>query len=63
MIDAILPSHEALRARARRAGGRRGAARARYTVFQMAEVAVPRDLFPRILMMIDDLRPAQSARC
>jgi hypothetical protein len=36
---------------------------ARYTVFQMAEVAVPRDLFPRILEMIDGLRPRQWARC
>ena len=36
---------------------------ARYTVFQMAEVAVPRDLFRRILAMIDDLRPRQIARC
>ena len=32
-------------------------AHARYSVFQMAEVAVPRDLFRRILDMIDDLRP------
>jgi hypothetical protein len=30
-------------------------AHARYAVFQMAEVAVPRDLFHRILGMIDDL--------
>ena len=36
---------------------------ARYTVFQMAEVAVPRDLFRRILEMIDALRPAPVARC
>ena len=36
---------------------------ARYTVFQMAEVAVPRDLFRRILSLIDDLRPRQVARC
>ena len=36
---------------------------ARYAVFQMAEVAVARDLFRRILEMIDDLRPVQSARC
>lgn len=36
---------------------------ARYTVFQMAEVAVPRDLFRRILEMIDGLRPRQLARC
>src|ERR671914_13466 len=36
---------------------------ARYTVFQMAEVAVPGDLFGRILAMIDDLRPRQVARC
>ena len=32
-------------------------AHARSTVFQMAEVAVPRDLFRRILAMIDELRP------
>jgi DDE family transposase len=38
-------------------------AHARYTVFQMAEVAVPRDLFRCILAMIDDLRPRQVARC
>ena len=38
-------------------------AHARYTVFQMAEVAVPRDLFRRVLEMIDDLRPRRMARC
>ena len=38
-------------------------AHARYTIFQMAEVAVPRDLFRRILEMIDDLRCRQVARC
>jgi hypothetical protein len=32
-------------------------AHARYTVFQMAEVAVPRELFRRILDLIDKLRP------
>jgi hypothetical protein len=36
---------------------------ARYTVFQMAEVAVPRELFRRILDLIDDLRPKRIARC
>ena len=35
----------------------------RYMTFQMAEVAVPRDLFRRILQMIDGLRPVQIARC
>lgn len=35
----------------------------RYAVFQMAEVAVPRDLFRRILDMIDDLRPEEPAPC
>jgi hypothetical protein len=38
-------------------------AHARYTVFQMAEVAIPRDLFRRILDLIDDLRPRPVARC
>ena len=38
-------------------------AHARYTVFQMAEVAVPRDLFGCILTVIDELRPRQVARC
>jgi hypothetical protein len=33
------------------------------TVFQMAEVAVPRDLFGRILVMTDELRPRPVARC
>ncbi len=36
---------------------------ARYTVFQMAEVAVPHQLFRRILEMIEGLRPRQVARC
>ena len=47
-------------------GGKIGAkviAHARYTVFQMAEVAVPRDLFRRILGLIDDLRPRPVVRC
>src|SRR4051794_18575607 len=38
-------------------------AHARYTVFQMAEVAVPRDLFRRMLKIIDGLRPRRIARC
>ncbi|MFL5536721.1 MAG: IS1380 family transposase [Gemmatimonadales bacterium] len=38
-------------------------AHARYTVFQMAEVAVPCHLFRRMLALIDDLRPRQVARC
>ena len=38
-------------------------AHARSTVFQMAEVAVPRDLFCRVLDMIAALRPRQVARC
>ena len=38
-------------------------AHARYMVFQMAEVAVPRELFRRIFAMIDELRPRQVARC
>ena len=29
----------------------------RYVTFQLAEVAVPRDLFQKILRLIDDLRP------
>ena len=29
----------------------------RYVTFQLAEVAVPRDLFRKILSLIDDLRP------
>ena len=36
---------------------------ARYTVFKMAEVAVPRDLFRRMLDLIDELRPKRIARC
>ena len=30
---------------------------ARYVIFQMAEVAVPRELFQEILRLIDGLRP------
>jgi hypothetical protein len=29
----------------------------RYVTFELAEVAVPRELFPKILSLIDDLRP------
>ena len=35
----------------------------RYVTFKMAEVAVPRDLFRRILEMINDLRCRQAVRC
>ena len=38
-------------------------AHARYTTFQMAEVSLRRDLFRRVLEMIEDLRPRQVARC
>ena len=43
--------------------GARIVAHARSTVFQMAEVAVPRDLFRCILEMIGDLRPRPAVRC
>lgn len=43
--------------------GAKVVAHARYAVFQMAEVAVPRHLFRRILEMIDDLRPRGPAPC
>ena len=36
---------------------------ARYTIFQMAEVAVPRGLFTRILANIADLRCRKPAPC
>jgi len=36
---------------------------ARYAIFQMAEVAVPRDLFHRILAKIADLRCRTPAPC
>ena len=32
----------------------------RYVTFQLAEVAVPRDLFRKILRLIDDLRPSPA---
>jgi hypothetical protein len=38
-------------------------AHARSTVFQMAEVAVPRGLFGRILAMIGELGPRPVMRC
>ncbi len=43
--------------------GAKVVAHAGYTIFQMAEAAVPRDLFVRILEVIDDLRPRPPARC
>ena len=36
---------------------------ARYAVFQMAEVAVPRRLFSEILSLIDELRRREPAPC
>ena len=38
-------------------------AHARYTTFQMAEVAVPRVLFNRVVQMIDHLRRQRAALC
>jgi len=38
-------------------------AHARYTTFQMAEVAVPRVLFNRVLQMINHLRRQRAALC
>ena len=32
----------------------------RYVTFQLAEVAVPRDLFRKILRLVDDLRPGTA---
>jgi Transposase DDE domain group 1 len=43
--------------------GAKVVAHARYTVFQMAEVAVPQHLFRRILDRIDELRPCRAAHC
>ena len=43
--------------------GAKVVAHARYAVFQMAEVAVQRDLYRRILGMIDDLPPREQAPC
>jgi len=43
--------------------GARVVAHARYAVVQMAEVTVHRDLFGRILALIDGLRPRQPASC
>ena len=37
--------------------GAKGARHGRYVTFQLAEVAVPRDLFADILDRIDRLRP------
>jgi hypothetical protein len=38
-------------------------AHGRYAIFQMAEVAVPRELFGHILDRIARLRPYAVARC
>ncbi len=43
--------------------GAKVVAHGRYFVFQMAEVAVPRELFRRILDRIARLRPPDMARC
>ncbi len=38
-------------------------AHSRYSVFPMAEMAVPREMFRRILEMIDGLRPRKPPPC
>ena len=43
--------------------GAKVVAHARYTVFQMAEAVVPRNLFRRILDLIEDLRARPVTRC
>jgi hypothetical protein len=43
--------------------GAKVVAHARYTIFQMAEVAVPQDVFRRILNRIDRLRPCSVVPC
>ena len=43
--------------------GAKVVAHGRYVVFQMAEMAVPRGLFRRILNRIEVLRPSQVPRC
>lgn len=43
--------------------GAKVVANGQYAVFQMAEVAVPRDLFRRILDLINELRPRTAIRC
>ncbi len=40
--------------------GAKVVAHGRYVTFQLAEVAVPRDLFRKILRPIDDLRPSPT---
>ncbi len=48
-IRPTVPSAQEPEARARR--------HSRYITFQLAEIAVPRSLFRKILSLIDDLRP------
>jgi hypothetical protein len=43
--------------------GAKVVAHGRYLVFQMAEVAVPRELFQRLLDRIARLRPPAVVRC
>jgi len=40
--------------------GAKAVAHGRYVTFQLAEVAVPRDLFGKILRRVDDLRPSPT---
>jgi hypothetical protein len=43
--------------------GAKVVANGQYAVFQMAELAVLRDLFRRILDLINELRPRTAIRC
>ncbi len=40
--------------------GAKVVAHGRYATFQLAEVAVPRDVFRKIRRLIDDLRPSPT---
>jgi hypothetical protein len=50
LLASFIPASASLHANAGLAGG------ATYTVFQMAEVAVPRELFEHIMRLINGLR-------
>ena len=43
--------------------GAKVVAHGRYVTFQLAEVAVPRDIFGKILRLIHELRPRPRAQC
>ena len=61
MIAASVKSDDAIERPSSSKVGAKVVSHGRYVTFQLAEVAVPRELLRKILSLIDDLRPRPAA--